>query len=162
MAINPAYIGIAVVIFRLCLPNSKSFFLNHHGGTFAFILISTDVCIDAIFAQDADSLPAAFDPRKWHGRKCSLDRPAWPAPRKEEDPTCPQYDDGRNNLNSLDPYIGIQARFRISCDISTPVKVYPNTDFQILNIVQKYCTMIFVNPFRLGRFCTLLRNACLI
>jgi hypothetical protein len=64
----------------------------------------------AFFLKDADSLPAAFDPRTYGSRgKCSLDAPAWPAPRKDASPGLPDYNDGRGNLNSLDPYIGVQV-----------------------------------------------------
>ncbi len=64
----------------------------------------------AFFLKDADVLPPAFDPRTYTGRnKCSLDAPAWPAPRKGAPPGFPDYDDGRGNLNSLDPYIGVQV-----------------------------------------------------
>ena len=67
----------------------------------------------AFFLKDADPLPHEFNPDSFgqRGGQCSLDAPAWPAPRREQITRSgfPEYDDGRGNLNSMDPYIGVQA-----------------------------------------------------
>jgi len=69
----------------------------------------------AFSLKDADKIPRFFDPATFQGRtKCSLDCPAWPAPHgaeyiPEPGSVWPNFDDKRENKNSMDPYIGVQC-----------------------------------------------------
>ena len=70
----------------------------------------------AFFLKDADPLPREFDPGAFgqRGGQCSLEAPGWPAPRQDGGASTglPEFDDGRGNLNSMDPYIGVQVGLR--------------------------------------------------